>query len=114
VHRLRRQRAGEEEVTAEAQDQDPDAVAAADRIVPMISVTACRKCRRARGAALAGIRGTRASSKDGSGRCPHGLVDRTVWAPGEGPEAARSAETAETLEAPEDPSSQEERRQGPI
>ncbi|THJ74675.1 hypothetical protein E7Y31_10060 [Candidatus Frankia alpina] len=70
----------------------------------MISVTACRQCRRARGAALAGVRGVRASSKDGSGRCPHGLVDRTVWAPGEGPGS----------EPPEDPTTPEERRRGAV
>lgn len=74
------------------------------RLVPMISVTACRECRRARGAALAGVRGARPSPRDGSGHCPHGLVDRTVWAQGEGPGSA----------PPEDPTTPGDRRRGPV
>lgn len=64
------------------------------RMVPMISVTGCPLCRRARGAAIAGSRGPQAIARDGSGRCTHGQVDRTIWAPGEGPDPDR-AERAE-------------------
>ncbi|SNQ51535.1 conserved hypothetical protein [Frankia canadensis] len=78
------------------------------RMVTALHVTACNKCRRARGAALAGARGPRPSRQDGSGRCPHGKVDRSVWAPGHGPDADRPDEPPA---APDDP---EERREGPI
>jgi hypothetical protein len=75
-----------------------------ERIVPMISVTACRKCRRARGAALAGARGPQPVRRNRSGRCPHGKVDRTIWAPGFGPGS----------EPRPDPTTPEERRRGAV
>jgi hypothetical protein len=37
------------------------------------------------GAALAGTRGPQPVRRNRSGRCPHGEVDRTIWAPGFGP-----------------------------
>jgi hypothetical protein len=73
-------------------------------MVPMIYLVACRHCRRARGAARAGARGPRPARIGEPGRCEHGkVVDLTVWAPGHGPG-----------EGLPDPTTPQERRQGPV
>lgn len=71
-------------------------------IIRMLTLVACNKCRRRRGAQLVGTGSVEPVPEKGT--CPHGKPLRTVWADGYGPEA----------EPPEDPTTPEERRQGPV
>ncbi|WP_261554853.1 hypothetical protein [Frankia tisae] len=71
-------------------------------IIRMLALVACNKCRRRRGAQLHATGSVESVPEQGT--CPHGKPLRTVWASGYGPQA----------EPPEDPTTPEERRQGPV
>jgi hypothetical protein len=71
-------------------------------IAPLLVLVACNKCRRRRGAQLARTGSVEHVPRQGT--CPHGKLLRTVWAAGHGPGSPPKV----------DPSSPEERRQGPV
>lgn len=72
-------------------DTTPVAPAA---VVPFLSLVACRLCRRRRGAQFHAT--GRVESVPLRGTCPHGKPLRKVWAPGEGPQAARERAAEQT------------------
>lgn len=63
-------------------------------MVKFLSLVACNKCRRRRGAQLHAT--GRVEAVPIHGTCPHGKPLRTIWAAGEGPQAARERAAEQT------------------